>query len=127
MCVWQECTRWKSQEGRLGPDRVYCWKARAAFVCVCPMPRLLVPFGFGDLWPAKVSWHVCVSALLRGGKYTRALLGAVAGMRLVGETKSEGLKSSPESDLCVFSNSELLLVPASNSVMVPFFLEMTFQ
>ena len=78
---------------------VYCWNARAAFVCVCPMPRLLVPFGFGDLWPARASWYVRVSALLRGGKYTRALLGAVAGMRLVGETKSEGLKSSPGSGL----------------------------
>ena len=78
-----------------GLGRVYCWKARAAFVCVCPMPRLLVPFGFGDLWPSRASWHVCVSALL-SGKYTRALLGAVAGMRLVGETKSEGLKSSYE-------------------------------
>ena len=68
-----------------GLDRVYCWKARAAFVCVCPMPRLLVPFGFGDLWPSRASWHVCVSALL-SGKYTRALLGAVAGMRLVGDS-----------------------------------------
>ena len=98
-----------------GLDRVYCWKARAAFVCVCPMSRLLVPFGFGDLWPARVSWHVCVSALLRGGKYTRALLGAVAGMRLVGETKSEGLKSSSGSDMCVLSNSELLLIAACTS------------
>ena len=53
----------KKRDSGLG--RVYCWKARAAFVCVCPMPRLLVPFGFGDLWPARVSWHVCVSALLR--------------------------------------------------------------
>ena len=53
--------------------------------------------------------------LLRGGKYTCALLGAVAGMRLVGETKSEGLKSSSGSDLCVLSNSELLLIAACTS------------
>ena len=102
----------KKRDSGLG--RVYCWKA--AFVCVCPMPRLLVPFGFfGDLWPARESWHVCVSALLRGGKYTCALLGAVAGMRLVGETKSEGLKSSSGSDLCVLSNSKLLLIAACSS------------
>ena len=100
----------KKRDSGLG--RVYCWKA--AFVCVCPMPRLLVPFGFGDLWPSRASWHVCVSALL-SGKYTRALLGAVAGMRLVGETKSEGLKSSSGSDLCVLSNSELLLIAACTS------------
>ena len=53
--------------------------------------------------------------LLRGGKYTCALLGAVAGMRLVGETKSEGLKSSSGSDLCVLSNSELLPIAACTS------------
>ena len=87
----------KKRDSGLG--RVYCWKARAAFVYMCPMPRSLLPFGFGDFWPARVSWHVCVSALLRGGKYTCALLGAVAGKRLVGETKSEGLKSSPGSGL----------------------------
>ena len=73
----------KKRDSGLG--RVYCWKATAAFVCLCPMPRLLVPFGFGDLGPSRASWHVCVSALL-SGKYTRALLGAVAGMRLVGDS-----------------------------------------
>ena len=99
MCVWQECTRWKSQEERLRAGQGVLLEGKGCFCMCVPRPRLLVPFGFGDLWPARVSWHVCGSALLRGGIYTRALLGAVAGMRPVGETKSEGLKSSPGSGL----------------------------
>ena len=58
---------------------------------------------------------MCKCIIARWKIHPGALLGAVAGMRLVGETKSEGLKSSSGSDLCVLSNSELLLIAACTS------------